>query len=132
MPFTQNRTVSCMMAALLLTAAPLALKAGTAHEETASSTKENPRRTHSGSSEGIWKAAIPPGSMKGEFDSHDPIGLASGALIKADCSINWVNPDTGKLYCFSSGTSLVYFLNWPKKNTKRARKGWLKLNSPGN
>ena len=70
--------------------------------------------------------------MKGEFESHDPIGLASGALIKADCSINWVSPDTGKLYCFSSGTSLVYFLNWPAKNATRAQKGWLQLKPPPN
>ncbi len=93
---------------------------------------DTPRWTQSTEDEGIWKALTPPGSMKGEFDSHDPIGLAAGALIKADCSINWVNPDNGKLFCFSSGTSLVYFLRWPAKNAARAKKGWRRLTAPTN
>jgi hypothetical protein len=76
---------------------------------------------------GIWKAAVPPKPMKGEFDDFDPIGIAAGARIKADCSLNWINPDDGKLYCFSSGTSLVYFLDKPQSNLRRARAGWQKL-----
>jgi hypothetical protein len=36
---------------------------------------------------GIWKAAVPPTQMKGEFDNFDPIGIAAGARIKADCSL---------------------------------------------
>src|SRR5882672_2808995 len=47
---------------------------------------------------GIWKAVVPPKTMKGEFDSLDPIGVAVGARIKADCSLNWISPDDGKLY----------------------------------
>jgi len=74
--------------------------------------------------EGIWKAAVPPIPMKGEFDSFDPLGIAAGARIKADCSLNWVNPDDGKLYCFSSGTSLEYFLDRPQVNIDRARRHW--------
>ena len=77
--------------------------------------------------EGIWKAVVPPRSMRGEFDSFDPVGVAVGAKIKADCSLNWVNPDDGKLYCFSSGTSLVYFLDRPHASIQRAREGWRKL-----
>ncbi len=77
--------------------------------------------------EGIWKAAVPPKPMQGEFDSLDPLGVAAGARIKADCSLNWVNPDDGKRYCFSSGTSLVYFLDRPHANIERARQGWRKL-----
>jgi len=34
---------------------------------------------------GIWKAAVPPTPMKGEFDNLDPLGVAAGARIKADC-----------------------------------------------
>ncbi len=74
---------------------------------------------------GIWKAVVPPVKMKGAFDDHDPIGLAAGKQIPADCSINWTNPDTHKLYCFSSATSLVYFLNAPHTNIARATKRWL-------
>ena len=83
-----------------------------------------------GHSGGIWKAAVPPKPMKGEFDDFDPLGIAAGAMIKADCSLNWINPDDGKLYCFSSGTSLEYFLDEPQANLRRARAGWRKLAAP--
>jgi hypothetical protein len=85
-----------------------------------------------GRSGGIWKAAVPPKSMRGEFDSLDPIGVAAGARIKADCSLNWVSPDDGKLYCFSSGTSLEYFLDKPQAMLERARASWRKMSErPG-
>ena len=76
---------------------------------------------------GIWKVVVPPRPMKGEFDSLDPLGVAAGARIKADCSLNWVDPDDGKLYCFSSGTSLEFFLDKPQVNLERARDGWRKM-----
>ncbi|MGA2841245.1 MAG: hypothetical protein ABSG18_13875 [Steroidobacteraceae bacterium] len=76
---------------------------------------------------GIWKAAVPPKPMKGEFDSMDPLGVAAGAGIKADCSLNWIDPDDGALYCFSSGTSLEFFMDHPKASIERARQGWQKL-----
>jgi hypothetical protein len=79
---------------------------------------------------GIWKAVVPPTPMKGEFDSLDPLGVAAGARIKADCSLNWINPDDGRRYCFSSGTSLEYFLDNPQASIDRARRGWQKLTSP--
>ena len=78
--------------------------------------------------DGIWKAVVPLKPMKGEFDNLDPIGVAVGARILADCSINWINPDDGARYCFSSGTSLEYFLDRPHYNIERARAGWRKLN----
>jgi hypothetical protein len=77
--------------------------------------------------EGIWKAAVPPKPMQAEFDGFDPLGVAAGAKIKADCSLNWINPDDGKRYCFSSGTSLVYFLDRPHANIERARQAWRKM-----
>jgi hypothetical protein len=77
---------------------------------------------------GIWKAVVPPpGTMHGEFDNHDPFGLAAGVRIAADCSINWVDPDAGKLYCFSSATSLVFFLDGPRAYLERAGAQWLRL-----
>jgi len=78
---------------------------------------------------GIWKSFVP-GSLKGEFDSHDPVGLMAGTLIKADCSLNWRDPDTGKLYCFASGTSLVYFQDWPKSNIRKAAEAYGRLVNP--
>jgi hypothetical protein len=81
---------------------------------------------------GIWKSATPPsGSMHGEFDNNDPIGLAAGTKIPADCSLNWVDPDFHKLYCFSSATSLVYFLDSPRAFLARARKNWPALSHSG-
>jgi hypothetical protein len=77
---------------------------------------------------GIWKAAVPPpGSMHGEFDSNDPIGVMAGRRIWADCSINWTDPDDRRLYCFSSATSLVFFLEAPQEYLRRARKQWPQL-----
>jgi len=76
---------------------------------------------------GIWKAVVPPTPMKGEFDSLDPLGVAAGARIQADCSLNWIDPDSGARYCFSSGTSLEYFLDHPKASIERAKQGWERL-----
>lgn len=74
--------------------------------------------------DGIWKSAIPPHGMHGEFENHDPIGLAAGVRIKTDCSLNWIDPDDRKLYCFNSATSVEYFRQWPKANIRRARSYW--------
>jgi hypothetical protein len=89
--------------------------------------------TSASGGEGIWKAVVPrPGTMKGEFDNNDPIGLYAGVKIKADCSLNWTDPDDHKLYCFSSATSLVFFLDAPAHYLESARETWDKLQtSPG-
>lgn len=87
-----------------------------------SSAGQDPHRADS--SGGIWKAVVPPGAMHGEFANNDPLGLAAGVAIQADCSINWVDPDAGKLYCFSSATSLVVFLDSPHVYLERARAQW--------
>ena len=74
--------------------------------------------------QGIWKSAVPPVKMKGMFQNHDPIGLVAGKLIPADCSLNWTDPDTHGLYCFSSATSLVYFLDSPQTYLAQAQRNW--------
>jgi hypothetical protein len=82
---------------------------------------------------GIWKAAIPPsGTMHGEFENNDPIGLSAGVKIKADCSINWLDPDSRRRYCFSTATSLVVFLDAPHAYLARARKNWDRINKSAN
>jgi len=82
---------------------------------------------------GIWKAATPPrGTMHGEFENNDPIGLAAGVTIKADCSINWVDPDSRKRYCFSTATSLVVFLDVPHAYLARATKSWDRIITSAN
>ncbi len=82
---------------------------------------------------GIWKAATPPsGTMHGEFENNDPIGLSAGVKIKADCSINWVDPDSRKRYCFSTATSLVVFLDAPHAYLARAIKNWDRITTSAN
>jgi hypothetical protein len=111
------RTATSCLCALL--AVGSAASVGTCRAQTAGAVHAR--------SGGIWKAAVPPKPMKGEFDSLDPIGIAAGAKIKADCSLNWINPDDDKLYCFSSGTSLEIFLESPHANLVRALLSWQKL-----
>jgi hypothetical protein len=113
-----NSSASKVLLCALLAAAAAA---GAAQAESA-----NARAGRSG---GIWKAAVPPKPMKGEFESLDPLGVAAGARIKADCSLNWVNPDDGKLYCFASGTSLEFFLEQPQAHLERARAAWRKMSA---
>jgi len=82
---------------------------------------------------GIWKAATPPsGTMHGEFENNDPIGLSAGVKIKADCSINWLDPDSRRRSCFSTATSLVVFLDAPHGCLARARKHWGRINVSAN
>jgi hypothetical protein len=71
---------------------------------------------------GIWKAVVPPTAMHGEFANEDPVGLAAGKHIKTDCSMNWVSGDDGKLYCFTTGTSLLFFEESPQAYIRAARK----------
>lgn len=90
---------------------------------------QDPRIAHAQSGEkGIWKWVVPPVKMNGAFDNHDPIGVIAGKKIPADCSINWTDLDTHQLFCFSSATSLVYFLNAPKDYTAQAEKVWRHMN----
>jgi len=70
---------------------------------------------------GIWKAVVPPKEMNGEFNDEDPVGLAAGKHIKTDCSMNWTGED-GKLYCFTTGTSLLFFEESPQAYIRAAHK----------
>ena len=120
----RNRS-SCMIVGLAMIGVLALALASTMTRASESGAPDNPAARHEGI--GIWKACTPH-DVKGELDNYDPIGLAAGALIKADCSINWRDPDNGnKLYCFASATSLVYFENWPQTNIRRARAGYEKL-----
>jgi YHS domain-containing protein len=66
-------------------------------------------------------AAAPP---KGEFDNSCTMGLASGQVVKTDCSINWTAPD-GKVYCFSREASKETFLKNPSENIQKAKEFFL-------
>jgi hypothetical protein len=104
---------------------PSALAAQEAAQDVATAALHHGATARDAAHAGIWKAVTPPdGSMHGEFGGNDPLGLAAGARIPADCSINWIDPDFGKLYCFSSATSLVYFLDAPRRYLARAQQHW--------
>jgi YHS domain-containing protein len=57
---------------------------------------------------------------KGEFDNQCTMGLASGQIVKTDCSVNWTDED-GHIYCFSSDASKQAFLKDPAGNIKKAK-----------
>ena len=61
---------------------------------------------------------------KGGFDNSCAMGLASGQLVKTDCSVNWTAPD-GKIYCFSTERSKLAFLKDPDENIQKAREFFL-------
>jgi hypothetical protein len=117
----KRRGPALLAPAAALLAALAAVQAAAATAADGQSATTDPARV------GIWKAAVPPAAMHGEFDNDDPIGLTAGVRIKADCSINWTDPDAGKLYCFSSATSLVVFLDAPRAYLERARAQWLRM-----
>ena len=110
-----------LLALMAAAACATATAAAVTHAEPAAASAER--------GEGIWKAVVPPKSMTGEFNGFDPIGVEAGARIKADCSLNWINPDDGKRYCFSSGTSLEFFLDMPQAHLERARAEWRKMSA---
>jgi hypothetical protein len=119
---TAQLAAACTLAGLSLCAAAAPSSGGDAF---ASAIEQHDGLARDPDHAGIWKAAIPAaGSMHGEFDGNDPIGLSAGVRIKADCSINWTDPDSHKLYCFSSATSLVVFLDAPHAYLARAQQNW--------
>ena len=62
----------------------------------------------------------PAAAPKGEFDDSCAMGLASGQVVKTDCSVNWTAPD-GKVYCFSTEASKAAFLKNPDENIQKAK-----------
>jgi hypothetical protein len=110
--------------AAMLSILALPMLAGNAFEA-----EQNMRTSPDANSNGIWKAYVPRG-MKAELNNYDPIGLIAGALIHADCSLNWRDPDNGKLYCFASAASLLSFQEWPKTNSRKASEALDKLTHP--
>ena len=47
----------------------------------------------------------------GEYKDHCAAGLAIyDVLVETDCSVNWTDQRTGKVYCFSSESTKEEFL----------------------
>lgn len=115
----------------LVTVMGLAIAVSLSPMPAASAAEEPSERTRANATDvGIWKSYAPQ-DLRGEFNNYDPIGLISGALIHTDCSINYTDPDDGKVYCFNSATSLVYFENWPKTYARRAAEAFKKTKKGG-
>jgi hypothetical protein len=66
----------------------------------------------------------PAAAPKGEFDNSCTMGLASGQVVKTDCSVNWTASD-GKVYCFSTEGSKAAFLKNADENIQKAKEFYL-------
>jgi hypothetical protein len=55
-----------------------------------------------------------------EFSALSAWELSLGQVIQTDCSIELVNRNTGKIYCFTSEASKSAFQNDMGENIKRA------------
>jgi hypothetical protein len=122
MPLSPDRAAPGVAACCALLLCPMV-----PHQHARAVTPPAPGEDRARNGEGIWKAAVPSQPMKAEFGGLDPVGVAAGAKIQADCSLNWVDPDAGVRYCFASGTSLQYFLERPQAMIARARANWRRL-----
>ena len=71
----------------------------------------------------------PPSAPKGEFNDSCAMGLASGQVVKTDCSVNWTAPD-GKVHCFSTEASKEAFLKNPDENIQKAREFFVAKDNP--
>lgn len=67
-------------------------------------------------------------ALAAEFTDHCANGLANyEMLVPTDCSVNWVDENTGKTYCFSSEHSMEEFLEDTETNLARAAANFAKL-----
>lgn len=120
---TVTLLLGCSLLAMFLCARDVKADAAPPASSSESAAAHEAMKEH----KGIWKWVVPPVKMHGAFGDHDPIGLVAGKLIPADCAFNWTDPDNHKLYCFTSATSLVYFLNSPHAYLPEAEKNWQAL-----
>ena len=69
-------------------------------------------------------------ALAGEYKDHCAAGLAIyGVLVETDCSINWTDQRTGKVYCFSSENSKEEFLENAKANIPKADAKFIELDT---
>ena len=69
-------------------------------------------------------------ALAGEYKDHCAAGLAIyDVLVETDCSVNWTDQRTGKVYCFSSENSKEEFLEDVDANIAKADKKFIELNA---
>jgi len=73
-------------------------------------------------------ALLPTRAVAEEFGNFCAWALADhGAERKTNCSVNWKDPKTGKIYCFSNEQTKMLFLQDPEENISRAEDAFAKL-----
>ncbi|MHB1871532.1 MAG: hypothetical protein ACYCT1_11855 [Steroidobacteraceae bacterium] len=122
-----SRSAKALLGGCVLLAVSVYAEAHAGVTPPALSAESAAARTAMAEHKGIWKWVVPPVRMNGMFDDHDPIGLVAGKLIPADCAFNWTDPDTHRLICFTTATSLEYFLGSPRTYLVAAEKNWRAL-----
>jgi len=64
----------------------------------------------------------------GEYKDHCATGLAIyDVLVETDCSVNWTDQRTGKIYCFSSESTKEEFLEDVDANIAKATEKFTEL-----
>ena len=64
----------------------------------------------------------------GEYKDHCAAGLAIyEVLVETDCSVNWTDQRTGKVYCFSSDGTMEEFLEDVDANIAKANEKFTEL-----
>ncbi len=75
-------------------------------------------------------ALFPVIGSAGEYDDNCATGLAIyDVLVETDCSVNWTDERTGKVYCFSSENSKEEFLEDVESNIRKAAEKYAELNA---
>lgn len=69
-------------------------------------------------------------AFAGQYKDHCAAGLAIyDMLVETDCSVNWTDQRTGKVYCFSSENSKEAFLEDVDANIAKADKKFFELDA---
>jgi hypothetical protein len=61
---------------------------------------------------------------KPEFDGNCAMSVAHGNSLPTDCSVVWISPKSGRLYCFSSEDAKLAFVSNASGNEDRAQASW--------
>jgi hypothetical protein len=59
-----------------------------------------------------------------ELDGHCAMSAAHGNKLPTDCSVVWISPKSGRLYCFSSENAKLAFMRNASSNEDRAQAFW--------
>jgi hypothetical protein len=59
-----------------------------------------------------------------ELDGHCAMSAAHGNKLPTDCSVVWISPKSGRLYCFSSENAKLAFIRNASANEDRAQAFW--------